>query len=72
MKATFKIPKTGKGWACFALILFTIALGGWPVVPFLNTETLVLGMPIIMVWSIFIIFFTTLVMVFIDKIGGAD
>ncbi|HZG71666.1 MAG TPA: hypothetical protein VEY51_09040 [Chondromyces sp.] len=72
MKATFKTPKTGKGWFSLILIIFTIILGSWPVITYLNHETILLGMPILMVWSIIIIFFTTFIMWFINKIGGVE
>lgn len=70
VKATFKLPNKGKGWISLGLIVFVIILGSWPVIPLLNNETIILGMPILMTWSVFIIFLTTFIMWFITKIGG--
>jgi len=70
MKATFILPKTVKGWFSLGIIIFVILLGSWPVIPLLNNETIVFGMPTLMVWSILLIFLTTFILWFADKIGG--
>ncbi|GGJ42036.1 hypothetical protein [Virgibacillus salexigens] len=70
MKSTFMLPKTRKGWISLALIVFVIILGSWPVIPFFNKETIVFGMPMLMLWSIVIIVITTSTLWFINKIGG--
>lgn len=70
MKATLKLPNKAKGWFSLGLIVFVIILGSWPVIPLLNNETIILGMPILMTWSVFIILLTTFIMWFITKIGG--
>ncbi|UJL47450.1 hypothetical protein KFZ58_06090 [Virgibacillus sp. NKC19-16] len=72
MKATFKLPKTKKGWFSVCLVAFVIALGSWPIIHLFNKEIIVLGMPLMMLWSIVLIFLTTFSMILIDKIGGAD
>ncbi|MBP2077121.1 MULTISPECIES: hypothetical protein [Oceanobacillus] len=72
MKATFKLPKTKKGWFGVSLIAIIILLGGWPIINIFNQEIIVFGLPLIMVWSILIIFLTTFSMAFINKIGGVD
>ncbi|HWO78519.1 MAG TPA: hypothetical protein VNM69_21860 [Bacillus sp. (in: firmicutes)] len=70
MKATFKRPKSAKEWLSFSLIVFVILLGSWPVIPIFNKEVIVFGMPLIMTWSVFIIFLTTFIMWLINRIGG--
>lgn len=72
MKSTFKLPKTKKGWFSVLLVVLVIAIGCWPVINFFNKEVLVFGMPLLMFWSILIVFLATLTMVIIDRIGGAD
>ncbi|WP_156290594.1 hypothetical protein [Oceanobacillus salinisoli] len=72
MKATFKRPKTSKGWLSLGLIAFIILLGSWPVIHLFNREVIVFGLPLLMVWSIVLIFLTTFTMLFINKIGGVD
>lgn len=69
MRSTLKLPKTAKGWFSLLLIIFTVFVGGWPIIPIVNKPTLFLGMPLIMVWSVFIIFLTTFSMWLINKIG---
>ncbi|GIP62301.1 hypothetical protein J32TS6_08560 [Virgibacillus pantothenticus] len=70
MKVTCKLPRTKKSWFSFGLILFVIALGNWPFIPLFNKPSIILGMPIMMVWSIFIIIFTTGTLWFVSKIKG--
>jgi len=72
MKAKFKLPKTSKGWLALAVIFIIVLLGSWPVIPLLNNDAIVLGMPILMTWSVMLIFLTTAVLWGINKIGGAD
>ncbi|WP_080872806.1 hypothetical protein [Oceanobacillus timonensis] len=72
MKATFKLPKTKRGWISVGLIIFVISLGSWPVIHLFDKEIILFGMPLLMVWSIAIILLTTLAMIIIDKIGGRD
>lgn len=72
MKNTFKLPKTGKGWFSVILVAMVIALGTWPIINLFDKEIIVLGMPLLMFWSIVLIFLSCLAMIFIDYIGGAD
>lgn len=72
MKSTFKLPKTGKGWFSVFLIVAVIAIGSWPIINIFDKEVIFFGMPLLMFWSVAIIFITTAVMIFIDFIGGAD
>lgn len=72
MKIKFKYPKTKKGWFSVGLIVIVIALGSWPIIHLFNKNIIILGMPLLMVWSIVLIILTTLAMIIIDKIGGVD
>jgi len=72
MKATFKLPKSKKGWLSLGLVILTLLLGIWPVIHLFNQEILIFGMPLLMLWSIIIIFITTAVMVIVNKIGGVE
>ncbi|SOC40770.1 hypothetical protein SAMN05878391_1109 [Salinicoccus kekensis] len=72
MKATFKLPKTKKGWVSLGLVVFTLLLGIWPVIHLFNQDILIFGMPLLMLWSIVIIIMTTSVMMIINKIGGVE
>jgi len=72
MKATFKLPKSKKGWLSLGLVILTLLFGIWPVIHLFNQEILVFGMPLLMLWSTIIIFITTAVMVIVNKIGGVE
>ncbi|MEI3597904.1 MULTISPECIES: hypothetical protein [unclassified Oceanobacillus] len=73
MKVTvFKRPKTKKGWFSFGAIIVVLLLGNWPVIPLFNKDILIFGFPLIMLWSIILIFVTTFVMVIINRNGGVD
>ncbi|KZE36876.1 hypothetical protein AV656_13930 [Bhargavaea cecembensis] len=72
MKATFKTPKTYKGWIGLFAILTIVLLGSWPVIPLLNHETIVFGMPILMTWSVILIFLTTGILMLLNKMGVND
>lgn len=72
MKATFKLPKTKKGWFSLCLIALVIALGSWPIVHLFNKKIIVFGFPLLMIWSVVLVFLTTFSMVIINKIGGVD
>ncbi|SEI98686.1 hypothetical protein SAMN04488127_0981 [Bhargavaea ginsengi] len=69
MKATFRTPKTYKGWIGLFSILIIVLLGSWPVIPLLNHETILFGMPILMVWSVILIFLTTGTLMALNKMG---
>jgi len=72
MKGLFRLPKTTRGWFSLILILLVVFIGGWPIIPLLNKDVIVFGMPLLMVWSILIIFLATFSMWLIEKIGGVD
>ncbi|SDD93761.1 hypothetical protein SAMN04488126_10282 [Bhargavaea beijingensis] len=69
MKATFRTPKTYKGWIGLFAILTVVLLGSWPVIPLLNHEAILFGMPILMFWSVVLIFLTTGVLMALNKMG---
>ena len=47
---------------CFGLVVGVIVIGVWPVIPLFNSDTIIFGMPVLMVWSVVIVILTTLVM----------
>lgn len=70
MKPTLKLPKTGKGWLGLSLVIIDLIIGCGPFILLLNNESIVLGMPILMTWSIVIILFTTFILLFLNKMEG--
>jgi len=43
-------------------VVGVIVIGLWPVIPLFNSDTIIFGMPVLMVWSVVIVILTTLVM----------
>jgi len=70
MDMRLRTPRTTKGWISIGIIAFVILIGVWPVVPLFNANTLVLGVPLLMVWSVAILFITTAAMVIINRLTG--
>lgn len=70
MDMRFRTPRTTKGWVSVGIIVFVILIGVWPVIPLFNANTLVLGVPLLMVWSVAILFITTAAMVIINRLTG--
>ncbi|MET3575492.1 hypothetical protein ACFFIY_02055 [Bhargavaea ullalensis] len=72
MKATFKTPKSGKGWFGLLGLFVIVLLGGWPIIPLLNNDLIILGMPTLMAWSILLIILTTGLLILLNKMGVND
>jgi len=70
VKPTFKLPKTGRGWFGLTLVVVDLLIGCAPVILLFNDNSIVLGMPLMMTWSIGIIFFTSLTLLFLNKMEG--
>lgn len=70
MNMNFRWPRTVRGWLCVGIIAVVVSIGLWPVIPLFNQEALILGLPLLMVWSIAILFITTAAMVAINFILG--
>jgi hypothetical protein len=69
MKAKIRLPKTRLGWTFFVLFIFNVLIGIWPIVPLFNQNAIVLGLPLLMLWSYLIIFTTTFLMWLSSKMG---
>ena len=70
MNMKFRWPRRRLDWLCFGIIIVVISIGLWPIIPLFNHETLVLGLPLLMVWSIAILVITTAAMVAVNFILG--
>lgn len=70
MDMRFRAPTTTGGWVSLGIIVVSLILGVWPVVVLFDVNVLVLGMPLLMIWSIAILFITTIAMVIINQITG--
>ena len=70
MDMRFRAPTTAKGWESLGIVAAVLIIGIWPVITLFNQNTLVFGLPLLMVWSIAMLFITTLAMVIINIITG--
>lgn len=63
MKKGIRWPNSARKWVCVGLVVGVIVIGVWPVIPLFNSDTIIFGMPVLMVWSVVIVFLTTAAMV---------
>ncbi len=69
MKAKVKLPRSRRGWVFLGVFVVVILLGSWPVVPLFNRNALVFGMPLLMVWSVAIVFLSSFAMWLSARMG---
>lgn len=70
MNMRIRWPRTARGWLCFAIIMAVVVVGLWPIIALFNSPTLVLGVPLLLFWSVVILFLTTAAMVIVNIIMG--
>ncbi|SMY12011.1 hypothetical protein [Brevibacterium jeotgali] len=70
MDMSFRAPTTAKGWISIGIIVLVLLSGIWPVIALFDANTLAFGLPLLMVWSIAVLFITTAAMVVINRITG--
>ena len=70
MDMRFRTPTTARGWLSLGVIGIALLLGIWPVIPLFNQNVLVLGLPLILVWSIAMLGITTIAMIVVNRITG--
>lgn len=69
MKAKFRLPQTRLGWLFLVLFVVNIVLGSWPVILLFNQNTIVLGLPLLILWSYVVVFTTVALMWAATKMG---
>lgn len=62
MKRWIVLPTTAAGWLLLLAFVAIVAAGVWPVIGWVNRAVLVLGVPLIVVWSYAIIFASVVLM----------
>lgn len=72
MDMSLRLPKTAKAWTGLGIVVATLLLGIWPVIALFNKPILVLGMPLIMVWSAAMLVITTIAMVLLNVLSEED
>lgn len=70
MDMRLRTPRTARGWISLSIIVVVILAGIWPIIPLFNTDTLIFGMPLLMVWAIVILFISTAAMVIVNRLTG--
>lgn len=70
MNMKVRWPKSGRGWLSLAIVCAVLIVGLWPIIALFNSPALVFGLPVLLVWSIVILFLTTAAMVAINFIMG--
>ena len=62
MRRLLVLPTTRAGWGLLTAFVTLIVMGTWPVIGWVNRATLVLGLPLMVVWSYLVIFACVAVM----------
>lgn len=70
MDMRFRTPTTARGWLSLGVILVALLLGIWPVISLFNRNVLVLGLPLLLVWTVAMLGITTIAMILVNRITG--
>lgn len=62
------LPTSRAGWGLLLVFITVIAAGVWPVIGWVNRAVLVLGLPLLVVWSYVIIFACVAVMLIANRV----
>lgn len=72
MRRLLVLPTTRAGWSLLIAFVALIVMGTWPVIGWVNRATLVLGLPLMVVWSYLVIFACVGVMLVGNRIVERD
>ena len=62
------LPTSRAGWALLIAFVAVVAAGVWPVIGWVNRAMLVLGLPLLVVWSYVVIFVCFAVMLIANRV----
>ena len=62
MERLLVLPTSRAGWGLFIAFVVLVLAGTWPVIGWVNRATLVMGLPLLVVWSYLVIFACVVVM----------
>lgn len=62
MRRLLVLPTSKAGWGLLIAFVALVMSGTWPVIGLVNRATLVMGMPLMVVWSYLVIFACVAVM----------
>lgn len=72
MERLLVLPTSRAGWGLLIAFVALVLAGTWPVIGWVNRTTLVMGLPLIVVWSYLVIFACVVVMLIGNRIVERD
>jgi hypothetical protein len=72
MRRLLVLPTSGAGWGLLIAFIVLVMAGTWPVIGLVNRATLVMGLPLMVVWSYLVIFACVVVMLVGNRIVERD
>mgnify|MGYP003145617773 FL=1 len=72
MRRLIVLPTSRAGWGLLIALVALVMAGTWPVIGLVNRATLVLGLPLMVVWSYLVIFACVVVMLIGNRIVERD
>ncbi|WP_386079428.1 hypothetical protein ACFIOZ_15405 [Vreelandella sp. F11] len=72
MRRLLVLPTSGAGWGLLIAFIVLVMAGTWPVIGLVNRATLVMGLPLMVVWSYLVIFACVVVMLIGNRIVERD
>ena len=72
MRRLIVLPTSRAGWVLLIAFVALVMAGTWPIIGLVNRATLVLGLPLMVVWSYLVIFACVVVMLIGNRIVERD
>ncbi|BBI63363.1 hypothetical protein [Vreelandella sulfidaeris] len=72
MRRLIVLPTSRAGWVLLIAFVALVMAGTWPIIGLVNRATLVLGLPLMVVWSYLVIFSCVVVMLIGNRIVERD
>ncbi len=72
MRRLWVLPTSRAGWGLLIAFVVLVLAGTWPVIGWVNRATLVMGLPLLVVWSYLVIFACVVVMLIGNRIVERD
>lgn len=72
MRRFIVLPTSKAGWGLLIAFVALVLAGIWPVIGLVNRATLVMGLPLMVVWSYLVIFACVAVMLVGNRIVERD
>lgn len=72
MRRLIVLPTSRAGWGLLIAFVSLVLAGTWPVIGLVNRATLVMGLPLLVVWSYVVIFACVAVMLIGNRIVERD